>query len=305
MKIYSKLSQRNDQRDSMNRKPWAHPWTPYILIAPLVLFVVAMLGYPFVANLIYSLSDVSFQTLRTPRLEGFTNYLETLRDPSFWSALWFSLRFAVVVTAFEVLLGLGLALLLEPLLSKRRFLLAFLLLPMMISPALMGVMYRLILNDFVGIIPQYLKLLGLRISLLAPDWILFTLILIEVLQWTPFAFLILFTSLQALPGELTEAAKIDGARSSQILRFITLPMMLPAIAITSFIRLIDSFRVFDHIYVLTGGGPGTLTTSISIYIYKNFFQQERLGEAVAASILLLVMSLVPLWISMRYTLRSA
>jgi multiple sugar transport system permease protein len=289
----------------MSKKPWANPWTPYILIAPLVLFVVAMLGYPFVANIIYSLSDVSFQTLRTPKLEGFTNYLETLGDPSFWSALWFSLRFAVVVTALEVLFGLGLALLLEPLLSKRRFLLAFLLLPMMISPALMGVMYRLILNDFVGIIPQYLKLLGIKISLLAPDWILFTLILIEVLQWTPFAFLILFTSLQALPGELTEAAKIDGARTSQILRFITLPMMLPAIAITSFIRFIDSFRVFDHIYVLTGGGPGTLTTSISIYIYKNFFQQERLGEAVAASILLLMMSLVPLWISMRYTLRSS
>jgi multiple sugar transport system permease protein len=289
----------------MNRKPWANPWTPYILIAPLVLFVVAMLGYPFVANIIYSLSDVSFQTLRNPRLEGFGNYLETLRDGAFWSALWFSLRFAVVVTVFEVLLGLGLALLLEPLLSKRRFLLAFLLLPMMISPALMGVMYRLILNDFVGIIPQYLKLLGIKISLLAPDWIVFTLMLIEVLQWTPFAFLILFTSLQALPGELTEAAKIDGARSLQILRFITLPMMLPAIAISSFIRFIDSFRVFDHIYVLTGGGPGTLTTSISIYIYKNFFQQERLGEAVAASILLLVMSLVPLWISMRYTLRSS
>lgn len=289
----------------MNKKPWANPWTPYILIAPLVLFIVATLGYPFVANIIYSLSDVSFQTLRNPKLEGFTNYLETLRDAAFWSALWFSLRFAVVVTAFEVVLGLGLALLLEPLLSKRRFLLAFLLLPMMISPALMGVMYRLILNDFVGIIPQYLKLVGINISLLGPDWILFTLLLIEILQWTPFAFLILFTSLQALPSELTEAAKIDGARSSQILRFITLPMMLPAIAITSFIRFIDSFRVFDHIYVLTGGGPGTLTTSISIYIYKNFFQQERLGEAVAASILLLVMSLVPLYISMRYTLRSS
>ncbi len=289
----------------MNRKPWAHPWTPYILITPLVLFVVAMLGYPFVTNIIYSLSDVSFQTLRSPKLEGFSNYLETLRDGAFWNALWFSLRFAVIVTVFEVILGLGLALVLEPLLSKRRFLLAFLLLPMMISPALMGVMYRLILNDFVGIIPQYLKLLGINISLLAPDWILFTILLIEILQWTPFAFLILFTSLQGLPGELTEAAKIDGARSSQILRFITLPMMLPAIAIASFIRFIDSFRVFDHIYVLTGGGPGTLTTSISIYIYKNFFQQERLGEAVAASILLLILSLVPLWISMRYTLRSS
>jgi multiple sugar transport system permease protein len=289
----------------MKRKPWASPWTPYILIAPLVLFVLAMLAYPFVANLIYSLSDVKFQTLRQPRLEGFGNYLETLRDGAFWSALWFSLRFAVLATVFEVLLGLGLALLLEPLLSKRRFLLAFLLLPMMISPALMGVMYRLILNDFVGIVPQYLKLMGLNISLLAPDWIIFTLVLIEVLQWTPFAFLILFTSLQSLPQDTNEAAKIDGASSPQILRFITLPLMLPAIAITSFVRFIDSFRVFDHIYVLTGGGPGTLTTSISIYIYKNFFQQERLGEAIAASILLLIMSLVPLWISMRYTLRSS
>lgn len=227
-----------------------------------------------------------------------------LRDEGFWEALGFSLRFALVCTVFQVFLGFALALLFEPLLAKRKPLLALMLLPMMISPALMGIMYRLLLDDFVGIVPQYLALAGLRSNLLTPPFLIPTLITIEVLQWTPFAFLIFYTGLQGVPGELVEAAKIDGAAPTQVLRFVLVPLLVPAIAIAGFVRFIDSFRVFDHIYVLTGGGPGNLTTSISIYIYKTFFQQAQLGQAVAASMLLLILSLVPLWISMRYVVRG-
>lgn len=281
------------------------PFAPYLLLAPLLLLLLALLGYPLVTNLIYGFSAVTFENIRSPVWSGLENYTAVLRDKAFWGALGFSLRFALVCTVCQVLIGFALALLFEPLLAKRRPLLALLLLPMMISPALMGIMYRLLLDDFVGIVPQYLFLAGFSVNLLTPPLLVPTLIAIEVLQWTPFAFLILYTGLQGVPDELVEAAKIDGAAPLQVFQFVLLPFLVPALAIAGFVRFIDSFRVFDHIYVLTGGGPGNLTTSISIYIYKMFFQQAQLGRAVAASMLLLILSLIPLWLSMRYVMRGS
>ncbi|MFO1068276.1 MAG: sugar ABC transporter permease [Geminicoccaceae bacterium] len=276
-----------------------------LLLAPLVLFLVLLLGFPALANLVYSLSQVTFRTIRDPAWLGFGNYVAAATDPAFWHALGFSLRFALVTAAVEVVLGLALALALEPLLSRHKWLLALLLLPMMVSPALVGVMWRLLLNEFVGLVPQWLGLFGLYPALLGPAWVTTTLVVIEILQWTPFAFLILLTALQTIPAETLEAARIDGAVAWQRLVHVILPILVPALAITAFIRFIDGFRVFDHIYVLTGGGPGTLTTSASIHIYKNFFQQEKLGEAVASAMLLLGATLAFLLVAMRVALRGA
>lgn len=281
------------------------PKAPYLLLAPLLLLILALLGYPLLTNVVYSFSAVTFENIRSPVWSGLENYAAVLGDTAFWDALGFSLRFALACTVLEVAVGFALALLFEPLLARHKPLLALLLLPMMVSPALMGIMYRLLLDDFVGIVPQYLALAGFSVNLLTPPFLVPTLVAIEVLQWTPFAFLIFYTGLQGVPGELVEAAKIDGAAPSQVFRFVLLPLLVPALAIAAFIRFIDSFRVFDHIFVLTGGGPGNLTTSISIYIYKTFFQQTQVGQAVAASMLLLILSLVPLWLSMRYVVRGA
>ncbi len=281
------------------------PRAPYLLLAPLLLLVLALLGYPLLTNLLYSVSSVTFENIRAPVLSGLGNYAAVLNDAGFWRALGFSLRFAVACTVLEVAVGFALALLFEPLLARRKPLLALLLLPMMVSPALMGIMYRLLLDDFVGLVPQYLALAGFSANLLTPPLLVPTLVAIEVLQWTPFAFLIFYTGLQGVPGELVEAARIDGAAAPQVFRFVLLPLLVPALAIAAFVRFIDSFRVFDHIYVLTGGGPGDLTTSISIYIYKTFFQQTQVGQAVAASVLLLLLSLAPRVLSMRYVVRGA
>ena len=273
-------------------------------IAPLGIFLVVVLGYPIVAGIVYSLSDVDFQSLRDPRLIGFANYRSVLSSRAFRQALGFSLRFAVVATASQVGIALGLALLLEPILRNRKGLLVFVLLPLMVAPVLMGIMYRLLLNDFVGPVTGYLRLMGLNVSLLNPPYLYATIVAIEVLQWMPFAFLILFAALQAIPDTLIEAAQIDGASGFQQHSRIVLPLIAPSIGIAALIRFIDSFRVFDHIYVLTGGGPGNQTTSLSIYIYRTFFQQGQIGEAVAAAMLLLVASLVPLAISMRRIMRE-
>ena len=276
----------------------------HLLLAGLSLFIAAMLGFPALANLWYSVSDVTFQTIDSASFIGATNFLTQIFSPKFWQAIGFSFQFAIIATLLETGLALGLVLILHPLLRERPWLTAFLMLPMMVSPALMGVMYRLVLNEFVGVVPQYLELLGLYVNFLGPDNIYATVVAIEVLQWTPFALLILLTARQAIPSEIEEASHVDGAVGLSKIWLVDLPLMLPAIGIVVFIRFIDSFRVFDHIFVLTGGGPGNKTTSISIYIYKLFFNQNALGEAVAASILLLLMAVAVLLAALKLIVRE-
>jgi len=274
------------------------------LLVPLCLFMGALLGFPTLINLWYSFSDVSFQNM-VGSFVGVENYVAAVTNPKMWQALRFSLQFAVICTTLEVAAALVLVFILHPLLVKRPWMTAVLMLPMMVSPALMGVMYRLILNEFTGAIPVYLEMAGYAVNFLGRGNIYKTVVAIEVLQWTPFAFLILLTARQTISYELEEAAAVDGATGFRATFHILLPMMKPALVIVIFVRFIDSFRVFDHIYVLTGGGPGNLTTSISIYIYKLFFVQNTLGEAVAVSILLLLMSLTLIVMAMRLVVRRS
>ncbi|MBB5752436.1 carbohydrate ABC transporter permease [Prosthecomicrobium pneumaticum] len=274
-----------------------------VFLAGLCVFLALMLGFPTLANLWYSFSDVSFQNLASTDFVGLRHYADAVANPRMWTALGFSVRFALLTTAIEVGIGLVLVFVLHPLLTKRPWLTGILMLPMMVSPALMGVMYRLILNEFTGLVPGYLELVGISMNFLGRANVYATLVAIEVLQWTPFAFLILLTARQGVAYELEEAAAVDGATGLRLFLHVILPIMLPAIAIVAFIRFIDGFRVFDHIFVLTGGGPGTQTTSISIHIYKLFFVQNRLGEAVALSVMLLVAALALLYFGLKLVVR--
>ena len=261
------------------------------LVAPVTLFLLAMLALPLAIDMVYAVSHVTFETLRSPRLIGLGNFVAVLQEPRFWAALWFSTRFALVVTAAQLLLGTALALFLGPLLVRRSWLLAPLMLPMMVAPALVGLMYRLILHEFVGVLPYYLELLtGDSPAFLDPAHAFWTLAAIETLQWTPFALLIIHTANQAIAPELREAAAIDGGGAWAMLTRIELPLLTPALLAVAVIRFIDSFRVFDNIYVLIGSGAGGGDTTISIYIYEAFFRGNDIGLAVAASLLLLLIA---------------
>ncbi|WP_244521418.1 carbohydrate ABC transporter permease [Bauldia litoralis] len=274
-----------------------------LLLSGLCLFLAIMLGFPTIANLWYSFSDVSFQDLTGSGFVGIENYVDALTNPNMWSALLFSLRFAVVATVLQVVFALVLVFVLHPLVQKRPWLIAPLMLPMMVSPALMGMMYRLILNEFIGPVPVYLDMLGIYVNFLGIENVYATLVGIEVLQWTPFAFLVLLTARQSILPEVEEAAVVDGATGTKLNFLVILPMLLPTLGIVTFIRFIDAFRVFDHIFVLTGGGPGNQTTSISIYIYKLFFKENELGEAIALSVILLLASLLLLQVGLRAVVR--
>lgn len=262
-----------------------------ILLLPLSLFLFILLAIPFFIDILYSLSDVSFERLRDVNLVGLTNYTEVIRDKEFWQACYFSLRFALVTATAECAAGLFLAIYLSPLLERRSWLLAILMMPLMVAPALVGLMYRLVLHEFVGPVPHYLwTWFGNSPSFLGADNAFRTLSVIEILQWTPFALLLAYVAYQGVPENVREAARMDGANAGQTLRFIELPLMRSALIATFFIRFIDSFRVFDNIFVLTRGGAGGSTTSLSIYVYLSFFQQAEIGKAVAASMIFLLAS---------------
>ena len=281
--------------------------TKYLLVAPLLIYILLLIVFPTVYDAYLSIHNTSLENLQKPStFVGLSNFISTIQDVTFWHSLFFSFRFAVVATIIEVLVGLALALYFYHFFHQRHeWVMTFILLPMMVAPAILAVMFRLMLNDFIGIVPQYLKMIGLgNINLMGPHWIFVTVVVIEALQWTPFAFLIIYAGLQTIPPQLFDVARVDGANPLQIFSRITLPLLIPTLAITGFLRFVDSFRVFDNIYVLTGGGPGDLTTSISIYIYKVAFKFGALGKSVAASIFLLVLSLIALAVSIRFILRG-
>lgn len=295
---------------SANRSTAGTPFEWRVLLTPLVVFLLLFLGFPVLVDLGYSVSEVTFQTLRSPEVSGFGNYLEVLGDDAFWRAAGFSLRFGILTALAECGIALFLVILLAPLLEKHSWLLAPLMLPLMVAPAMVGLMYRLVLHEFAGPLPYYLYMwFGDTPAFLDADSAFWTVSVVETLQWTPFAFLLLYVAYEAVPEEVRQAAGLDGAGAWDILRYIDLPLMGPTVVVAFFIRFIDGFRVFDNVYTLVGAGPGGVTASLPIYIYEAFFKQGAIGKAVAASVLLFVVSFLVLfaldWAGRRFSHRGA
>ena len=264
----------------------------FVLASPLLLFLSALVVWPIYLGIKTSLSrDLLSEFEVTPA--GLGNFKAIIASPDFWSALRFTIIFAIVVTIVEGLLGFLLALVFDRKFPGKRTLFSMILIPIMIAPSLMAVMYRLILNENIGVIPGFLQRFGWDISIFDQRYVFFTLAALDAIQYTSFAFLLVYAALQNIPQEIYESAAIDGARYRQVIWRITLPILKPALAIIAMLRLIDSFRTFDTIYILTGGGPGTSTQTIGIYIYKTAFITGDFGLASAASVTL-VLLLAPL-----------
>ena len=277
-----------------------------LLASPLVLFLLALLGFPTLLSIVYGFSTTTFETLSAPQYSGLTNFRDVLSDPAFWQAAGFSLRFGLITAALQCVLGLALAVYLAPLVRRHPWTVAILIIPMIVAPAMMGLMYRLVLHEFAGPLPYYLyRWFGWSPSFLGPAHVFKTVVMAETLQWTPFAFLLFLTAYQSIPGELREAASVDGARPWRQFWKIEWPLMLPTVFVALFIRFIDGFRVFDNIYTLSGAGPGGSTTSMSIYIYETFLRRGEIGKAMAAAILLFLTAFLLLAIGQRVMRRPA
>jgi len=264
----------------------------YKLIVPLVLVLSAIMLYPLAFS-----GWLSFQNYRLTRIDdvhpvGFENYRFVATDPAFLNAMGNTLTFVFGAVTLELILGLSLALLVQRLRIMRGFVRSVLLAPMFITPIAVGLMFRFLLTSEIGVVSHYLGLLGLSVDWFGPQMALFTIILIDVWQWTPFMLLMFLAGLEALPKAPFEAARVDGAGPWLTFSRITFPMLMPVIVVALIIRALDAFKVFEYVFATTRGGPGDQTVTIMYFIYQTGFRFFRMGEAAAAAVMLIAVILV-------------
>lgn len=192
-----------------------------------------------------------------------------------------------------MVLGVALALVLDREMRGISVFRTIFILPMMVAPIVVGLIWRFMYNEQFGSLTKLLKAFGLPAVpwLSSPDVALISVIISDVWQWTPFIFILSLAALQSLPASAIEAARIDGASQWQAILHIKLPLMMPVIVIAALLRLIDAFKVLEVIYILTEGGPGLSTEILSLHIYKTAFVSQQLGRASALSNLLLLLVL--------------
>lgn len=263
---------------------------PYLLIAPTIAVLVALSIYPLFYAVKISLQTGTGEAARW----SLANFARLASDKFFLEALAHTFIYAVVALTFEFLLGLGLAVMLDRPLRGRSFFRSMLLIPMMLPPVVVGVVWRLMLNPDFGAVNGTLKSAGVSTESLtwtaSPILALGSVIAVDVWQWTPFMFLVLLAGLQAIPQEPYEAAIVDGSSSWQTFCNVTLPLLKPAILIALLLRTMDLLRVFDQIFILTQGGPGFATETVSLYIYRTAFRFFDFGYAAAMSFVLLLLT---------------
>lgn len=279
---------------TLNRPSRQKRLYPYVLLSPVLLIMAAVLLYPWIVS--FLLSFQSWTPLRPvpSRFVGLDNYVRIFTDAAFWSSLQNTAILVVATVTIQFLAGFGLALMLNSITVGRGLLLTMFLLPLMVTPSVVGLSWKMLLHNEWGIFNWALTTVGLpRVGWLSdPSWTLFTIILVDVWQHMPFGALILLAGLQAIPEEQLEAARVDGASSFQSFVHIVLPFLMPLILITLLFRVIFALRTFDIIYSLfRSGGPANAGMVIGVYLYEQLRLTWRLGFASAISYVLLMLTM--------------
>jgi len=268
----------------------ANRLTPYILMAPAAVIMLIALIYPLGYMMYGSLLDWNpSQSISEAEYVGLKNYVTLFYDPAFRESLGVTLTFAFFVVVIEMVLGVGLALLLDRNIRGMSVLRTIFILPMMIAPVVVGLMWRYMYHPTIGTFNQFLDSVGLpRVDWLG-DHALMSVIIADIWQWTPFIFILSLAALQSLPRSALEAARIDGASGWQQIWYIKLPMMMPILIVTGLLRLIDAFKVLEVILVMTEGGPGLSTEILALRISRTATEFRELGVAAAMSNYLLIL----------------
>lgn len=285
-----KRSKQKVGNDAIAAEPEERLWYPYLLIAPTMITLVVVSLIPFLYAAYLSFSDVRYGLVKG--FAGLDNYARLLADERFWNSLW--VAFIIIMTAvpIEFMLGLLGALILNHGIKFRRTLVPLLFIPTMMAPIVVGLLWKIMLAGSWGLISyNILERFGhfAETSVFAsPSLALVGIILVDVWQWTPFMMLAFFAGLQSLPVNPYRAAAVDGASGLQIFFRLTLPLMAPLLAVILLLRLIDAFKIFDSIFILTGGGPGTATETPSVLAYKMVFDYWDLGKATALAVMVFI-----------------
>ena len=268
----------------------------FAMALPAVAYVIALGVFPLVKGIWYSLYEYNLLKPARTHFVGLDNYVNLLQDADFRGAIANTVIFTVFSVGIELVFGFIIALALWRDDRFNRVCLTLILIPVTITPLVVGLIFKgLLLADY-GMIGYYLADWGItdpRGLFATPSTALATLIFIDIWEWTPLVALILLAGLKALPGDLLEAAAVDGATPLRTFRSITLPLMLPAVMLALTLRTIDAFRVFDSVFVTTGGGPGNSTNTLMVYAVKEGLSFFNIGKASAiANIALLCVAVI-------------
>jgi len=284
---------------------WSDRHFKWLLVAPAIALILALTVYPLAYSVWVAFVNFDFQ-IPGHAFVGLQNFEYVVEDPiARWSLLTTAFL-SVSSVALEFLLGLGLAIAMTRTFAGRGVIMLILIVPLFVSPVVVGQIWSLILQKPYGPFDYLVgQLFGpTEVSwLTGSPWKFLSLIVADVWQWTPFMFVILLAGLTSVSPELYEAAELDGVSRWQIFWNITLPQIAPLILIAITFRLLDAVKLFDIIFIMTGGGPGTSTYTTSFYLYQTGFQHFHLGQATAGSWLFLILTAVLITFLVRRLLR--
>lgn len=268
------------------------PLSAIALVTPVQLMIGGIIFLPALYVFWLSLNESSFGQAAT--FVGFANYAKVLADPYFWKALLNTVIVVAIVVHLELLIGLGMALFFASGVPMRALLLAIVLAPYAVSEVSAVVMWRYLFEPDVGMMSRLLMSLGLPPIEWAvnPSHGLAMVSLLSIWLHLPFSFIILYAARLSIPGDLYEAAAIDGASAWTSFRRITLPLLMPALLIAALFRYIFAFRLFSEVWLMTGGGPARSTEVMAVYLYLEAFRYNAFGSAAATGWLLVLASLL-------------
>ena len=265
---------------------------PYVFVAPAASILILSLAFPLLYMIWGSFRDWdSSQIITETEFIGLQNYARLMRDAAFLESTWVTLKFAFIVVIAEMVIGVGLALALDRKIRGMSVLRTVFILPMMIAPVVVGLIWRYMYHPTVGPINKTLKSWGFDGVNWLSDYPLTSVIISDIWQWSPFIFILSIAALQSLPRSAIEAARMDGASTWQQIWHIKIPLMMPVLIVTFLLRLIDAFKVLEVILVLTRGGPGLSTEILSLRIWRTATEFRDLGTAAAMSNMLLILLL--------------
>lgn len=266
------------------------------MITPTIIVLAVMTAYPLIFTLVYSFTDYNLLSAlnSAPEVTGFKNYIDLLSDSYFQQSVWNTVKFTLLTVVLEMLVGFGLALFVNSLKKGQKVMRTLLLLPYLLPTVTVALIWRMMLSPNYGIVNQVLVALHLPVY----NWFsdihtaFGMLVLIDVWQCAPFVFLLLYAALQSVPQGQYEAARMDGAGPLKILFYVTIPNIKSSLALCALLRTIDSFRLFDKVNLLTGGGPANSTATITQYLYNYGIKTFDFGLGSAGAIVMTVIVLI-------------
>ena len=261
---------------------------------PAIVFIGLLMVFPILYTLYLSFTNWNLTSGMEPTFVGLNSYLRVFSEPRFLHALGRTFTFTVFAVATEVVLGVAIALILNRAFVGKSFAKLLLLLPLVATPIAVGIVFNLFYDPTIGLLNFALNALGLPQGLWVSSekTVIASLVLVDVWQWTPMITLIVLAGLAGLSEEPVEAARVDGASEWQILRYVTIPMVMPVILMAMILRLIDALKTFDIIFAMTGGGPGYASETLNIMGFKYSFEYFRMGQSSVILVALFIVVLL-------------